>query len=226
MIQWMKATWYYQVLAVVLGVVIFYIGFSVGERTTVQVTTEVLTQATATTSEATTPTETGLITFKGLEMTEKALPPLPTQEEWDEVLRGSGVFENRYKEDAVKFGDIAKRYHSISDDNNPYINVEVADVTGDGQPEQIVSLSGGGSYGVDTYEIVQGESIIATIDAYSVGRGASLKPNESKDGFEMVWFRDDMYPGGYCCPSAQMVTKFKYHKGEYMAVSETVELLN
>lgn len=205
---------------------IFYTGFSIGKQTVEPSVAEIPTHPISTEIASTTAELSEFITFKGLDTSRRILPPLPTPTEWDEVLRTSGIFENRYKEDVIKYGDIAKRYHSIEDENNPSIHVVVADVTGDGQSEQVISLSGGGSYGVDTYEIVQGEEVIAVIDSNSVGVGASFEPNKSGDGFEMIWFRDDMFPGGYCCPAAQMVTQFIYQDGSFKAVSETVELLS
>jgi hypothetical protein len=224
-IEWRKVTWYSQLLAIVLGVSIFYLGFSLGIQTGVSNMPPEIIQQTTTTEVSSAPEVKELITFKGIEITNKDLPPLPSDEEWVKVLEGSGIFENRYKEDVLEYGDILKRYYSSDDYYHYYIDLETMDVTADGVPEQIVSFDGGGTFGIELYEIVQGDKIIAVIDPVSIGRGGTVEANPDGNGFSVYWYREDMFPGGFCCPAAQMVTKFVYRDGDFKAISESVELL-
>lgn len=223
-IEWRKVTWYSQLLAIVLGGSIFYLGFKLGIQTGIRNTPPEMVQQTTTTEVTSAPEVNELITFKGIEITNKDLPPMPSDDEWVQVLEGSGIFENRYKEDVLKYGDILKRYYSSDDYYHYYIDVETVDVTGDGVPEQIVSFNGGGTFGVELYEIVQGDKIIAVIKPESVGRGGTVEANPDGNGFSVYWYREDMFPGGFCCPIAQIVTKFEYRDGEFEAASEGIEL--
>jgi hypothetical protein len=225
MLRFHTVTWYSQLLAIVLGIMILYIGFILGQHSQKEVVSLDTPPVHSTSTPSTPLPPASLISFTGLSTTSRPLPPLPTAEAWQQKIAGSGIFENRLREDAAQYGDIAKRLHMVNE-NYSYLTFSEHDLTADGIPEIIVAYSGGGSYGVDTYEIIQDDRVIATIDAPSVGRGALLTPSTDGNGFSMTWFRSDMFPGGFCCPAAQMVTTFVFKDGTFVINSETIELID
>jgi hypothetical protein len=167
--------------------------------------------------------ETSDISFKGLTSGVKKLPPLPTEDEWNNILDNKGVFRQRLEEDFSKHGDIVKRFYASEDYEYYYIDVVIADLTADGVPEQILSFDGGGTYGIIKYEIISGEEIIVTIEPQSVGRSGAFQPHDTGNGFSVIWYTEDMFPNGYCCPVEQITTTFKYEDMKFIAIEEKSE---
>tara|TARA_R110000772_G_scaffold121384_3_gene227698 strand:- start:3371 stop:4039 length:669 start_codon:yes stop_codon:yes gene_type:complete len=216
MIQWNKVTWYSQFFAIFLAAIIFSLGFYLGSvRQDSSHADDAPNVDISSASKAP-------VRFTGLEIVEKDLPELPSSEEWQASLQANNIFRPRI-ERAAAYGDLAKRYYS-AEDNWPYIiEIRDADITADGIPEQIVSFDGGGTYGVERYEIVSGDKIIATISSPSVGRGGVLVPNPTGNGFSFIWYTNGMFPNGFCCPVGKLVTRFVYAQGEFRAAEEAAE---
>jgi len=225
MIQWNKVTVYSQILAIVLGLLIFASGFYLGSLYEKKQESPVVAEISKNTvTQPATPVEkTVPVTFKGLDSSTKALPPLPSDAAWEEKVGNTEIFKDRYLEVVQKYGNLAKRYYFSEDYDYYTIEVTEADLTSDGVPEKIISFDDGGTYGVEKYHIISGDKIIATIDSPSVGRGGGFLPDKSGNGFTFVWYTEDMFPNGYCCPVAKMVTRFVYENGGFKIASEDRE---
>ena len=215
MIQFNKVTWYSQIVAIILGVIIFVVGFCTGSwQSGVNDASGVNTGLDHASST---------ISFKGLEMETRELPPLPSEEEWQLVIENSGVFRDRIEDDIKMYGDLAKRYYSSDEYKYLYIKVIEVELTSDDVSEKVVSFDGGGTYGITKYEIIENEKIIATIKPSSVGRSGSFLPDPSENGFTMVWYRDNgMFPNGYADPVAKMVTRFVFEGDIFKPVYEQI----
>lgn len=212
MIQWHKVTWYSQILAIILSIIIFFMGYYLGSVKR-NYTLE------ATPSEVTENTKEQM-SFQGFQSTIKDLPQVPSAEKWDSVLENSGVHRDRVESDFSKFGEIAKRFYADKEYQGYYIDIDYADITSDGIPEKIVSFDGGGTYGIIKYEIVSGDKIIASIKPQSVGRSGAFQPDPTGNGFSMIWYTEDMFPGGFCCPAEKMVTRFEYKNNVFVSTNE------
>ncbi len=219
MIHWNKVTWYSQILAIVLAIVIFCAGLYVGNMQIPSIEPS----GTAVTTDENLKQITPSISFTGLDLHIKELPPMPSNEVWQEVLNNS-IFKERFEEDTNKYGEFMKRYYSDNEYSHFYIKVIEADLTSDGVLEKIVSFDGGGSYGVERYEIVQGDKVIATIKTPSVGRGGVFLPDASGNGFSITWYQEDMFPNGFCCPIAHKITRFVFEDGIFKPVYEQMIL--
>lgn len=213
MIQWSKVTWYSQILAIFLALIIFCVGFYLGTlRGGVNVESYVPDNHVV--------KEENPVLFEGLDSEIENLPAMPSYEEWALIMENSGIFQDRITQGVAEYGDLAKRFYSKKEYEGYYIDVVYADVTNDGVPESIVSFDGGGTYGIIKYTIVSGDLIIATIEPSSVGRSGALKPDINGNGFSMIWYTNDMFPNGYCCPVEKMVTDFVYENGEFSVMKE------
>jgi len=164
------------------------------------------------------------ITFTTYDNEMRNLPPLPTLKEWSKVLITKGAQADQIQRDVTEHGEIMKRYYTKYEDI--IFDLVEADVTADGTPEKIVSFDGGGTYGIIKREIIQDGQIIATIEPNSVGRSGSIQPHSDGNGFAVFWYTEDMFPSGFCCPTQQKITIFKYGANTFTPVSEETVLLD
>lgn len=167
---------------------------------------------------------TTTISIKGYENTDKELPKLPTDEEWNNLLNSIeavGVRDS-YIESAKENGDLGKRYKFI--DYGYDIGNINADITGDGINENIIAIYDGGNHGPSEYQIIKDNKIIFTIKTGDFPIFVGVIPDPSSNGFTVKWNSSEMLTNGYCCPTGHISTRFVYENGKFMPMYEKKEL--
>lgn len=159
------------------------------------------------------PTKT--ITFSDYSNETDTLPSIPTDNTWQTELPDS-VFSETLKNQAIE----TQLGAQLASAGLHIVEVQNTDVTGDGNPETIVSVDTGGNHPPIGYYIIQGENII-----FSGGFGtillSGLVPSPDGNGFSLNWVADKHLEGrGLCCALGYTSTRFVFENGEFIPVYE------
>ena len=154
------------------------------------------------------------------------LPHIKTKEElFKEASFGATVdtddinsYMDHYMKDIEEYGEIANRFIHES---LGIAEIRKFDVDMDGKDETIITQCSYMANGCPhQFTIIKNNKVVFSAD--QGGRRLGLEEVEDGDGFYLYWtpIVGSEEETSYCCPTAEMKTRFIYEKGKFQAFTE------